>query len=145
MSEIRTVALLYNVEEISWKKVSAIIKFLESYGKSVTSLGYFDEKELTHEYTPNFKHMFFCNEQVSFWKLPMTNTLSAFLTTPFDYLINLDVKGDMILQAVSTYSQAKTRLGLQMDDYEFSQDFMIKGDITDGVELFERIKKYIIK
>ena len=145
MAEIRTVALLYNVEEISWKKVSGIIKFLESYGKSVTSLGYLNEKELTHEYTPNYKHMFFCNEQVSFWKLPMPNTLSSFITTEYDYLINLDVKGDMVLQAVSTYSRAKTRIGLLMSDYQFSQDFMIKGEVKNGEDLFERIKRYIIK
>lgn len=145
LKDIRTVALLYNVEEISWKQVKKMIQFLESNGKSVTTLGYYNEKELTHEYTPNFKHMFFCNEQLNFWKLPMPNTINAFLNTSFDYLINLDVKGEMVIQAVSTYSQAKTRLGLYMEPYEFSQDFMVKGKPSNAEELFELLKPYITK
>lgn len=143
--EIRTIALVYNVEEISWKKIKSIIQFLESNAKSVTTLGYFNDKELTHEYTPNFKHMFFCNEQLNYWKLPMPNTLNSFLATEFDYLINLDVHGEMVLQAVSAYSHAKARLGLYMEDYDFCQDFMVKGDPKDAEELFEQLKPYITK
>ncbi|MFY0644804.1 MAG: hypothetical protein JXR19_10095 [Bacteroidia bacterium] len=145
LSEIKTIALLYNVEEISWKSVRKIINYFEEYGKSVTTLGYFNSKELTHEYTPNYKHMFFCNEQLSFWKLPMPNTLHQFITTDYDYLINLDVKGDMVLQAMSTFSQAKTRIGVHMEEYQFSQDFMIKGGAKDGIELFEQLKNYLNK
>ena len=145
LSEIKTIAIVYNVEEISWKSVRKIIKYLEEYGKSVSTLGYFNSKELTHEYTPNYKHMFFCNEQLSFWKIPMPNTLQSFISTDYDYLINLDVKGEMVLQAVSTFSRAKTRIGLHLKEYQFSQDFMIKGGVKDGIELFEQLKKYLNK
>ena len=145
LSEIKTVAILYDVSEMSWKEVRKIIDFFQEHGKSVTTLGYLDEKELTHEYTPNYKHMFFCKEQLSFWKLPMPNTLSRFITTDFDYLINLDVKGNMVLQAVSTYSQAKTRLGMHMDTYLFSQDFMVKTQAKSGTELFDSMKEYVGK
>lgn len=145
LQEIRTVALLYNVEEMPWKQVRKIIDFFEQHAKSVTTLGYFDEKELNHEYTPNYKHLFFCKEQLSFWKLPMPNTLSRFISTDFDYLINLDVKGELVLQAVSTYSQAKTRIGLHQERFLFSQDFMVKAPAKTGLELFESIKEYVGK
>lgn len=145
MQEVKTVALVYNVEEVSWKDVTKIIKYFESFGKSVTTLGYLDEKELNHNYTPNYKHMFFCNEQMSFWKLPMPNSIQSFITTPFDYLINLDVKGDMRLQAVSAYSSAQTRIGLHFSKYEFCQDLMIGVDVGTGTELFEHIKENILK
>ena len=69
LDEIRTVALLYDVEAMSWKEVRKIIDFFEQHAKSVTTLGFYDEKELSHEYTPNYKHMFFCKEQLNFWKL----------------------------------------------------------------------------
>lgn len=143
--EIRSIALVYNVDVISWKRVKKIIQFLESHAKSVTTLGYLNEKELSHEYTPNFKHLFFCNEQLNYLKLPMPNTINTFLSTNFDYLINLDVQGEMVLQAVSAYSQAKARLGMYLKDYEFCQDFMVKGEPADAEELFEQLKPYLIK
>lgn len=145
LTEIRTVGMVYNVEEVHWKAIKQMIAFLEERGKSVTTLGYFNEKELNHEYTPNFKHMYFCQEQLSFWKLPMINTLNSFINTEFDYLINLDVKAEMVLQAVSTYSRAKTRIGLYFDQYQFSQDFMIKSSVKGPEDLFEHIKQYIAK
>ena len=145
LSQVKTVALLYNVAELKWKQVQQMIKFFEENGKSVTTLGFVNEKELTHEHTPNYKHLFFCKEQLSFWKLPMPNTLSRFITTPFDYMINLDMKEDMVLQAVSTYSQAITRIGLYQEKYQFSQDFMIQAEVNNGTELVEELKKYLVR
>ena len=145
LSGIKTVGMVYDVEALSWKTMTQIIRFFESHGKSVTTLGYLDEKELNHNYTPNYKHMFFCKEQVNFWRLPQPATLERFLGTPFDYLINLDVEGSLVLQAVSTYSTAKARIGLYQEPFQFCQDFMIKCEASNGVELIENLKNYIKK
>lgn len=137
------VGLVYNVEEMSWKEVQAVIKYFESYGKSVTTLGFFNEKELTHEYNPNYKHLFFCRQQLSFWGLPMPHTMERFLDTEFDYLINFDLRGQRVLQAISAYSRAMTRIGKYLPDYDFAQDLMVQVDASDGPSFFEHIKKYL--
>ncbi|MBR9859188.1 hypothetical protein GYB22_00255 [bacterium] len=143
LSQARSVGIVYNVGKIKWKTVTQFIHYFESLGKKVTTLGYLDEKELNHNYTPNFRHMFFCQRELSFWKIPKAQSLQTFTEVDFDYLINLDVEGDLVLQAVSAYSKAHTRIGLHLEDYEFCQDFMIKADVNDGPDLFEKLKDYI--
>jgi hypothetical protein len=143
LSQARTVGLIYNVNKISWKTITKFIHHFESSGKSVTTLGYLNEKELNHNYNPNFKHMFFCQRELNFWKLPKQELLRQFLEKDFDYLINLDVEGELVLQAVSAYSKARTRIGLHLQTYEFCQDFMIKAEAEDSTSLFEHIIKYI--
>ena len=139
----RSVGMIYNVEKISWKTVTKFIHHFESLGKSVTTIGFLDQKELNHNYTPNFKHMFFAQEDLDFWKLPKIDSIKGFLGKDYDYLINLDVDGELPLQAISAFSTAKTRIGLHLQAFEFCQDFMIKAEAKDGPELFEHINNYI--
>ena len=86
---------------------------------------------------------FFCKKDLNFWKFPKKKSVQDFVGRDFDYLINLDLNGDMTLQAVSTFSKAKTRIGKWTEPFSFAQDFMLKTTAETEEDLFQEIIKYI--
>jgi hypothetical protein len=142
LSSSRDIGIVYNVKNTEAAVLNKVVHFFESNGKNVITLGYISEKDLG-DYVPNYKEEYFCKKDLNFWKLPRQESLTKFINKDFDFLINLDVKGSLQLQAVSTYSKAKTRIGKHFDGLYFSQDFMIKGTATHADDLFKEIKTYL--
>ncbi len=138
----RKIGLVYDTEVVNPVYLNKMFHYFESEGKKVTTLGFVNNKELG-DYLPNYKEEYFCKKDLNFWQIPKKRAVSKFINTEFDYLINLDVLGNVQLQAISTFSKARTRIGKHLDEFPFSQDFMIKGLAETGQELFREITKYI--
>jgi hypothetical protein len=142
LQSVREVGLVYDVKKTSSQLLNKVVHHFESLGKHVRTLGFIGEKELG-DHTPTIKEEYFCLKDLNFWKLPKKNKVANFTSSNFDFLINLDLIGCNELQAISTYSNAKVRIGKHFEKYPFSQDFMIKSHAVNGDELFNEIKKYI--
>jgi len=142
MSEVREVGVVYDVKKTSTQLLNKVTHYFEAAGKTVISLGFVEEKELG-ELVPNYKEEYFCKKDLNFWKLPKKQAVTRFISKDFDYLINLDMEGRNELQAISTYSVSKTRIGKHFENYPFAQDFMIKSLAETHEELFNDIKQYI--
>jgi uncharacterized protein YkuJ len=142
MNEVREVGVVYDVKKTSAQLLNKVIHYFESEGKTVITIGYIEEKELG-EHVADKKEKYFCKKDLNLWKLPKKQVVASFASIQFDYLINLDIEGCNELQAVSTYSASKTRIGKHFDDYPFAQDFMVKSLAETAEELFNDIKQYI--
>ena len=142
MSEVQEVGIVYDVKKTSTQLLNKVTHYFEAAGKTVISLGFVEEKELG-DLVPNYKEEYFCKKDLNFWKLPKKQAVTRFISKDFDYLINLDMEGRNELQAISTYSVSKTRIGKHFEDYPFAQDFMIKSLAETHEELFNDIKQYI--
>ncbi|MEY2924175.1 MAG: hypothetical protein RLZZ337_723 [Bacteroidota bacterium] len=139
---IMNVGIVYDAKKISPIFLNRVTGFFEAEGKSVCTLGFVNEKELG-EYLPTLREEFFCKKDLTFWKIPKKDGIHKFITTPFDYLINLDSEGSVELQSISTFSNAKTRIGKYFEEFPFAQDFMVKSLAETEEELFNDITKYI--
>jgi hypothetical protein len=142
MGEVQEVGVVYDVKKTSTRLLNKVMHHFESEGKTVVTLGFVEEKELG-DFVASTKEKYFCLKDLNFWKLPKKPTVSEFISRDFDYLINLDTEGRNELQAISTYSASKTRIGKHYENYPFSQDFMIRSLAETGEELFNDIKQYI--
>ena len=142
LQSAREVGVVYDVKKTSIQLLNKVVHHFESVGKNVMTLGFIAEKKLD-DHTPTIKEEYFCLNDLTFWKLPKKAVVSNFIGKKFDFLINLDQLGSNELQAISTYSNAKIRIGKHFEEYPFSQDFMIKSHAESSDELFNEIKKYI--
>jgi hypothetical protein len=141
-ADARTIGLIYDTEVVKSKQITKMVHYFESMGKNVTTIGFVNEKEIRN-YLPNYKEEYFCLVDLTFWKLPKEEKIKRFISTDFDYLINLDTVGQLQLQAISAQSVAKVRVGKHMDEFAYAHDFMIQSDASNAEELFEEIKNYI--
>lgn len=139
---VSSVGIVYDVQKIRPGFLNRVASFFESEGKKVHTLGFVNEKDLG-EYTPTLREEFYCKKDLTFWKIPKKDGIQKFITTPFDYLINLDSEGMIELQSISTFSNAKTRIGKYFNEFPFAQDFMIKSMAETEEDLFNDITKYI--
>lgn len=142
LNNVREVGIVYNVFTCRVDVLTEVVHYFESEGKKVFTLGFIDDKEFGNRFTDN-REYFFCRKQLSFWKIPKREAIDDFLKHDFDYLLNLDIKGELALQSISTFSTAKIRMGKHFDNYAFAQDFMIGSEVKSEKELFEEFKKYI--
>jgi hypothetical protein len=136
------VGIVYDVQKIRTGFLDRITSYFESEGKSVITLGFVNEKELG-DYQPRLRQEYYTKKDLTFWKIPKKDVIQNFITTPFDYLINLDAEGVIELQSISTFSNAKTRIGKYFEEFPFAQDFMVKSLAETEEELFNDITKYI--
>lgn len=138
---IREVGVVYDVAQ---KKslLTKIVHHFESEGKNVFTLGYVNDKELG-EHVPSLKEEYFCKKDLNFFGIPKKDAVSNFISKDFDFLINLDTKGRIEMQAISTFSEAKTRIGKHLDLFQNAQDFMVKSLAETEEEIFNEIIKYI--
>lgn len=138
----RKIGVVYNMQDMPKEHLHKIIHHFESEGKSVFTLGFVDEKDITN-LVPYFKESYFCRTDLSFWKIPQGDRISEFIQDDFDFLINLDLKGDIELQGISTFSKAKTRIGKYFDEYLFAHDLMVKSGSHEAYSLFIDIIRHI--
>ncbi len=142
LSNTRDIGVVYDVAKTESRELIKVVNYFESAGKNVITLGYVNAKELG-EYISNYKEEFFCKKDLNFWKFPKKESVKRFTTKNFDFLVNLDCEGQLELQAISTFSAAKTRVGKHIEDFAFAHDFMVKTTADSAEHLFEGIKKYI--
>ena len=138
---VREVGVVYGVDQDP-SLLTKIIHHFESEGKNVYSLGFVNHKELG-EFVPGLKELYFCKKDLNIWGIPKHDVVGNFTSRQFDYLINLDLKGKIELQAISAFSEAKTRIGKHINLFQTTQDFMVKSLAETEKELFNDIIKYI--
>lgn len=141
LSDVHHIGIVYKVNEQN-KELNNVVHYFESVGKQVVTIGFVDHKELG-EYSSNSKEVYISKKELTFWKLPKRDVVNAFISKEFDYLINLDVNDELILQSISGYSRAKVRVGKHSEEFSFCHDFMVGGDVKTTKELFKEVTKYI--
>lgn len=142
LAHVREVGVVYDVKKTPVQVINRVVHHFESEGKTVQALGFVNEKTL-EGISGSKGESFFCKKDLNFWKFPKKKSVQDFVGRDFDYLINLDLNGDMTLQAVSTFSKAKTRIGKWTEPFSFAQDFMLKTIAETEEDLFQEIIKYI--
>lgn len=138
----RKIGVVYNMQDMPKEYLHKIIHHFESDGKSVFTLGFVNEKDISG-LLPNYKESYFCKTDLNFWKIPQGVRISKFIHEDFDFLINLDLTGDNELQGISTFSKAKTRIGKYFDEYLFAHDLMVKSGSHEVYSLFIDIIRHI--
>jgi len=138
----RKIGVVYNMQDMTSEHLHKIIHHFESEGKSVFTLGFVNEKDIDN-LLPNYKESYFCNADLNFWKIPHGGRISKFIQEDFDFLINLDLKGAIELQGISTFSVAKTRIGKFFGDFVFAHDLMVKSNSQEAYGLFIDITRHI--
>ena len=138
----RKIGVVYNMQDMTSEHLHKIIHHFESEGKSVFTLGFVNEKDIDN-LLPNYKESYFCNADLNFLKIPHGDRISKFIQEDFDFLINLDLKGAIELQGISTFSVAKTRIGKFFDDFVFAHDLMVKSNSQEAYGLFIDITRHI--
>lgn len=138
----RTVGIAYNAQKVNPKFMNKVIHYFESMGKSVHTMGYVDEKEI-RLFMPNYKEGYFCLADLDFWGLPKPDKIKRFVSSDYDYMISLDVEGELQVQALMAQCNAKARIGKHLEAFTFAHDFMIKSYAGTAEEFFEDLKKYL--
>ena len=142
LGNAREIGIVYDVKNTEILSLNAIVHYFESLGKNVMSLGFYNEKE-SNNLVSDAKTLYFNQKDLDFWKIPKQELVSVFTNQEFDFLLNLDTVGSIPLQAISTFSKARTRMGKHFDQYNFAHDFMVKSDVTSTDDLFASIQKYL--
>lgn len=138
----RKAGIVYNARKIKSKVLKKEKEFFTNKGIEVFTLGFVDAKDL-QGYSATYKDAYFCRADLNFWGHVKSDSIKGFLNETFDYLLNLDVDGNLSMQSVSVLSSAKTRFGKQFDTYEFAHDFMVKSHSDTPIDLLKEITHYI--
>jgi len=140
--DAKTAAILYPYEAINAKEHKNIQDFFLSWGIEPYFYIFLDEKK---EETPpsQFKKEYFNQLHLDFWYIPKMDYFAKFTDMPFDYLINLDTKGVLPLQALAFHSKAQTRMAKKLDQWDFCNDFLMDTETQNAYELFNLITAYI--
>ncbi len=142
LNQVREVGVVYNAIKTSPQQINSVTHYFEATGIKVRTLGFVENKDQTG-FVSSKKEGFFCIKDLNFWKLPKKKVVENFVAQDFDYLINMDLEGRNELQAISTFSVSKTRVGKYFENYSFAQDFMVKSRAKTYEELFNDIIRYI--
>lgn len=142
VNEAKMVGVVYNVKSTDQHYLQKVRDYFSERGIEVYALGFVNEKTV-EGYSSIYRDDYICKKHLNFWDIPKKESIAKFIGTKFDYLINLDAAGIIPLQAVSIFSNAKTRFGKHFENFPFAHDFMIKGYAESPRELFREIIKYI--
>lgn len=105
--------------------VNKYIQYLKDLGKKVTSLAFFNHKELSPNFKPSLNSVFLTKKQINWLSVPKSDAVSNLITTEFDVLINFVVKDIFPLTYVTALSKANFKIGKFDNKYKNYYDFMI--------------------
>lgn len=105
--------------------VNKYILYLKDLGKKVTSLAFFNNKELSPAFKPSLNSVFLTKKQLNWLSIPKSDAVSNLITTEFDVLINFVVNDVFPLTYVSALSKAQFKIGKFDNNYQNYYDFMI--------------------
>ncbi len=138
-TQVNHIGIVYDANDLENEKtVSGYANALRAEGKKVFMLGYVNEKHLptTRKFLLNSE--FFWREKLNGINLPIKGQIGQFLQLEFDLLLNLYFEPALPLQAIAAYSNAKYRVGPNVDGglafYEFMVDVGRKKDLYFLIE-----------
>ncbi|NNF22089.1 MAG: hypothetical protein HKN67_09110 [Saprospiraceae bacterium] len=88
--------------------VKSLIRKLKEQGKEVSALSYLAPGQQNHE----FLFDIFGPNDISFWGINQNAEVEKFADEPFDYLLDLDVSSNPIIENILARSKAKCRVGI---------------------------------
>lgn len=139
------IGIVYNAEDKENEQI--IQKYatdLRSEGKKVFMLGYVDLKQLPHSKKFLLNSEFFWKEKLNGVNLPVKGKIGQFLQQEFDLLLNLYQEPLLPMQAIAAYSNAKYRVGANIEGSLDYYDAVIDtGSRNDLRFLIEQIDFYL--
>lgn len=121
----RTIGLLYCVEDRAKHEVVCdFINNLKEDGKIVKVLCFLGKNKENID----FKFDYFSYEDVSFWGNIKSEEIEKFINTQFDFLYNLDVKSNILIDYILAKSKSKCRVGIYRESTTGLFEMMIKMD-----------------
>lgn len=139
------IGILYKIDsENTQKDVCNFFKYLEKKNKTISVLGYINDKEkfqITKEIN-GFNYFSF--NDLNWYKKPSNDICEAFINQPFDLLINLNKDECHPIHYISGLSKAKFKVGRYQKEFEEVFDLMINIDHKTEISIFiEQIKHYL--
>jgi hypothetical protein len=128
-------------EEARFRKLKSLMESLPEHIKFST-LGYVDSKELSDFHIQPAEFRFFCQADLNWYYKPVSDTVRAFISTPFDVLIDLSKDNCLPIQFVLAETHARLIAGRFQDDTVY--DFMINPTENKTDEyFFEQLIRYL--
>lgn len=126
LEEAKSFVVLYDATipgdyELAQKYISQ----LQQKGKKVTSLGFFNLKELSPALKPTLNNLFITKKQLNWLFTPQSDAISNLIKTEFDVLINFVVHDVFTLTYIAALSKAHFKIGRYTDHHCNYYDFMI--------------------
>ena len=141
LKEARSIGILFDASLLeNHLPVIEYSKKLKLERKKVSVLGYMNSSR------PNTHYSFpvFCNNDLSWRYLPTIFQVNDFMDERFDILINAYNGNSVPLEYISTFSNAKLRVGTYQEGRENCSDFMINLEGEAGVgKILEQIHKLL--
>jgi len=123
--EAKTIGILFNAtHQVSFEIVKELVKNISGKKNSIDVLGFVDSKQLIDHYLYRKGFDFFTRSQLNWYYKPMSNVVSAFVTKPFDLLIDLSLDNPFPIRYILACSVAKFKAGKYQKNQEYL-DLMI--------------------
>jgi len=129
------IGIIFSAEDLlKHQAVKSFVKTLTAEGKQVTVLSYLGKGKHNFEFlfdiiTPN---------DINIWGTINSETAQEFANEPFDYLFNLDLDSNQVIENILAMSKAKCRVGRYGEDKSPFYELMINpkqgGSISNLIE-----------
>lgn len=133
----KKIGLLFNATDQQQRQtVLSFAKTLESKGKKVQLLAFYDDKKQQ----PNFTFKHFSQKELNFFRRPKGLFVDDFIAEPFDILINLFLVEEPALEYISALSKAQLRVGPYTERtycYDLMIDTSNRQDLSRFIEQIE--------
>ena len=127
----RTVGVLFSVEDrLKHDVVCDFIQKLKDDGKKVTVLCFLGKNKENID----FKFDYFSFDDVSFWGKIKSEGIDKFIDQEFDFLYNLDIKTNILIDYILAKSKSKCRVGIYNERNTRLFEMMIKVDEYKNLE-----------
>lgn len=139
------VALLYNATPDGKSAfINKLTKDLENDGKSVFTLGFFNQKRIPEEIMVVEKGDFVARKSFSIWMQPTSDVVRKFVEQSYDLLIDLTVQGPYMAKYIAGITKASYKTGVHHPDYLSVYDLLlhVNDQITDE-QLADHVIHYL--
>lgn len=145
LEQAQHIGIVYNAEsKENEQTVNQYANDLRAEGKKVFLLGYVNLKQLPQSKKFLLNSEFFWKEKLNGINLPIKGKIGQFLQLEFDLLLNLYHEPLLPMQAIAAYSNARYRVGAQMEDGLNYYDAIIDtGSKKDLRYLIEQMDFYL--
>ena len=133
--EANNIGIIFSSEDLlKHKAVKSFVKKLTLEGKNVTVISFVGKGKQNHE----FLYDIITPGDISFWGSINDETAQKFVNESFDYLFNLDLDSNQVIENILAKSKAKCRVGIYNEEKSSFYELMInpgkEGSISNLIE-----------
>ena len=138
--EAREFGILFTwAGQSSYLQIREIIKSLEVHGKEITSLCYVPSRKIQ----PGEDTPVFYDRDISWLGKSRSEAVSTFLSRPFDFLLHLDLRPNIMTRYILARSRSRCRVGRnEPENHEYYEMMIHPADASDYKDLCEQILHY---